>query len=314
MIPFIKAHACGNDFLIISEEATQGFDKSQLTQRLCDRYTGIGADGIEFFAWTGDMSAKIQLYNADGSIAEISGNGTRCVAAWMAEDKNGRPGDEFSIETGAGIRICKIDDYRPSSDIGPTVMVTSDMGVPSWQEQTVELADGTQIDGVTVNVGNPHFVIVLPASNMVPSNGDLTDPSVQNLDFSINDRSWQEIGEEICFHADFPQQTNVEFVIPIGVVRPAQPDSHPHLRARRRSHLILRHRNLRRSHRHDGCLRRRNAHGNRSPRRRSNRHLGRRWPAPLPHRSRDAHRSRRGLVALDDRSPQASAPQPSALR
>jgi diaminopimelate epimerase len=220
MIPFIKAHACGNDFLIISEEAAQGFDKSQLTQRLCDRYTGVGADGIEYFTWTGDASSSVKLYNSDGSLAEISGNGTRCVAAWMAEDKGARNGDEFSIQTGAGIRICKIDDYRPSSDIGPTVMVTSDMGVPEWQEQTVELADGTQIDGVSVNVGNPHFVIVLPASNMVPSNGDLTDPSVQNLDFSINDRSWEEIGEEICYHADFPQQTNVEFVIPIGVVTP----------------------------------------------------------------------------------------------
>jgi diaminopimelate epimerase len=220
MIPFIKAHACGNDFLIISEEAAQGFDKSQLTQRLCDRYTGVGADGIEYFAWTGDTSARVQLYNADGSLAEISGNGTRCVAAWMAEDKGARKGDQFSIQTGAGPRICTIDDYRPSSDIGPTVMVTTDMGVPEWQEQTVELADGTQIDGVFANIGNPHFVIVLPASNMVPSNGDLTDPSVQNLDFSINDRSWQEIGEEICYHADFPNQTNVEFVIPIGVVTP----------------------------------------------------------------------------------------------
>jgi diaminopimelate epimerase len=220
LINFTKAHACGNDFLIISEEAAQGFDKSQLTQRLCDRYTGVGADGIEYFTWTGDTSSSVQLYNADGSLAEISGNGTRCVAAWMAEDKGARNGDQFSIQTGAGPRICTIDDYRPSSDIGPTVMVTSDMGVPSWQEQTVELADGTQIDGVSVNVGNPHYVVVLPASNMVPSNGDLTDPSVQNLDFSINDRSWEEIGEEICFHADFPQQTNVEFVIPIGVVTP----------------------------------------------------------------------------------------------
>ena len=77
MIPFIKAHACGNDFLIISEDDVKGADKAVLAQRLCDRNTGIGADGIEFFAWTGDTSSKAQLYNADGSIAEISGNGTR---------------------------------------------------------------------------------------------------------------------------------------------------------------------------------------------------------------------------------------------
>jgi diaminopimelate epimerase len=199
MIPFIKAHACGNDFLIISQDAVGGYDKAQLTQRLCDRYTGIGADGIEFFAWTGDISAKIQLYNADGSIAEISGNGTRCVAAWMAEDKNARPGDEFSIETDAGVRICKLNDFRDTQN-GPLAMVVSDMDIPEFEEQTVTLADGTEIDGVYVNMGNPHYVIVLD------------DAGADGPDFSINDRTWQDVGEEICYHADFPDQTNVEFV------------------------------------------------------------------------------------------------------
>jgi diaminopimelate epimerase len=199
MIPFIKAHACGNDFLIISQDAVGGYDKAQLTQRLCDRYTGIGADGIEYFAWTGDMSSKVQLYNADGSIAEISGNGTRCVAAWMAEDRNGRPGDEFSIETDAGVRICKLNDFRDTEN-GPLAMVVSDMDIPEFEEQTVTLADGTEIDGVYVNMGNPHYVIVLD------------DAGADGPDFSINDRTWQDVGEEICYHADFPDQTNVEFV------------------------------------------------------------------------------------------------------
>ncbi len=84
LIPFTKAHACGNDFLIVTEEAATGRDWAKLTRRLCARNTGIGADGIEFFAWTGPSSGRIRLHNADGSIAEISGNGTRCVAAWMA--------------------------------------------------------------------------------------------------------------------------------------------------------------------------------------------------------------------------------------
>jgi diaminopimelate epimerase len=90
LIPFTKAHACGNDFLIVTEEAAAGYDWAALTRRLCDRNTGVGADGIEFFAWTpskssASKSGRIRLHNADGSIAEISGNGTRCVAAWMAE-------------------------------------------------------------------------------------------------------------------------------------------------------------------------------------------------------------------------------------
>jgi diaminopimelate epimerase len=84
LIPFTKAHACGNDFLIVTEDDAGGYNWAELARRLCARTTSIGADGVEFFAWTGPRSGRIRLHNADGSIAEISGNGTRCVAAWMA--------------------------------------------------------------------------------------------------------------------------------------------------------------------------------------------------------------------------------------
>ena len=93
MIPFTKAHACGNDFLIVTEEAARDHDSANLTRRLCARNTGVGADGVELFQWTGPKSGRIRLHNADGSIAEISGNGTRCVAAWMAHELNAQPGD-----------------------------------------------------------------------------------------------------------------------------------------------------------------------------------------------------------------------------
>jgi diaminopimelate epimerase len=200
LIPFTKAHACGNDFLIIDEADAAGYDKAELAQRLCDRNTGIGADGVEFYTSTGDFSAKITLYNADGSLAEISGNGTRCVAAWMAEELNLQAGDEIALETDAGVRVCTIQEFRDSDDIGPTVLLTTDMDVPEFEQRTVELADGMAITGVFVDMGNPHFVIVL--------DGAVPDPD----DFSIGQRAWEDVGEEICFHAEFPEQTNVEFV------------------------------------------------------------------------------------------------------
>ena len=84
------------------QPATTGPD---LTRRLCARNTGIGADGIEFFAWTGPASGRIRLHNADGSLAEISGNGTRCVAAWMADVLGSKPGDDLQIATDAGVRM-----------------------------------------------------------------------------------------------------------------------------------------------------------------------------------------------------------------
>jgi diaminopimelate epimerase len=202
LIPFVKAHACGNDFLIVNEDDVRGVDKAILSQRLCERNTGIGADGIEFFAWTGDTSGRIHLHNADGSVAEISGNGTRCVAAWMAEERDASAGDQFSIETDAGARLCTIQEFHDSDCGGPTVLITTDMGEPEFEKRTVELSDGTAIDGVYVSMGNPHFVIVLPRS--------------ASLDFSIGERGWDDIGEEICHHPDFPDQTNVEFVHILG--------------------------------------------------------------------------------------------------
>ena len=76
MIPFSKAHACGNDFLIITGEAAAGYDKTELAQRLCERNTSIGADGIAFLEWTGETNnpgTRIRLYNADGSAVGSAG-------------------------------------------------------------------------------------------------------------------------------------------------------------------------------------------------------------------------------------------------
>lgn len=193
MIPFTKAHACGNDFLIVTEEAAADHDWAELTQRLCARNTGVGADGVEFFRWTGPCSGRIRLHNADGSIAEISGNGTRCVAAWMAEALGAQAGDKLEIETDAGVRVCRVNAVR--SEDGFEVEVTTGMGVPAFAPRTVTLADGTKIAGVEVSTGNPHFVI-----------------AVDNAEFTMAGKTWQAIGTEICAHPEFPNQTNVEFV------------------------------------------------------------------------------------------------------
>lgn len=193
LIPFTKAHACGNDFLVVMQRAAAESDWPEITRRLCARNTGIGADGIEFFDWTGPKSGRIRLHNADGSIAEISGNGTRCVAAWMAEQTGAAAGDELAIETDAGLRVCRIE--RVSNQPVFAVEITTGMGVPSFTPHTVRLANGDDLTGLEVSTGNPHFVIV-----------------VDNAEFSVAGRMWEAIGAEICVHPDFPHQTNVEFV------------------------------------------------------------------------------------------------------
>ncbi len=196
MIPFTKAHACGNDFLIVTEEDAAGRDYAELTRRICERNTGIGADGVEFFAWNSDKpgqpSGRIRLHNADGSIAEISGNGTRCVAAWMAESTSAKAGDTLEIITDAGPRFCHVNAVHAAGSY--TVEITTGMGVPTLAPRIVTIPGGVQVPGTEVSTGNPHFVIV-----------------VDNAGFTVDGQSWQSIGQQICNHPDFPYQTNVEF-------------------------------------------------------------------------------------------------------
>jgi diaminopimelate epimerase len=189
LIPFVKAHACGNDFLVIQEKLAGAEARDAQARRLCHRNQGIGADGIEFLTLDSPRQGKIRLYNADGSIAEISGNGTRCVAAWMAYESNAGPGDEIALETDAGLRVCRIEDRA-----GQLFQITSAMGIPSIEAAVVRLADGAPIEGAVVSTGNPHFVVFVE-------------------DCNFNDYPWEAIGREICHHSRFsPHQTNVEFV------------------------------------------------------------------------------------------------------
>ncbi|HVW78456.1 MAG TPA: diaminopimelate epimerase [Alloacidobacterium sp.] len=188
MIRFVKAHACGNDFLVVEQTQLSADRLRDAAIGLCARNTGVGADGVEYLEWTGKNSGRIRLFNADGSIAEISGNGTRCVAAWMAYEKKMGRGDSIVIETDAGSRECRVIEAE-----GTRFQIASRMGIPKIKTHSVKLGNEF-VAGVVVSTGNPHFVIFV------------NDPA-----FSVSGKSWQEIGREICFHPDFPEQTNVEF-------------------------------------------------------------------------------------------------------
>lgn len=190
VIKFAKAHACGNDFLIVDAEQVRGCDLSQLSREMCARTTGIGADGVEYLTQRNEREGAIRLYNADGSAAELSGNGTRCVAAWMAYRAGLGPDDEVRLHTDAGVRMCRIEAAS-----GAEFQFTTGMGVPEVRRATVRLEDGTEIKGAVVAMGNPQFVAL-----------------IDNKNFVVGGRAWQETGAAICTHADFPAGTNVEFV------------------------------------------------------------------------------------------------------
>jgi diaminopimelate epimerase len=186
-IKFVKAHACGNDFLIMEETAAHG-KHAAMARKLCARNTGVGADGIEFLERRADGSFFLRLFNADGSEAELSGNGTRCVAAWLAESEGLQ---EIELGTHGGARRCRVVRQE-----GLETWIESGMGVPRVMRRAIEI-DGIPgvIDGAMVNVGNPHYVIF-----------------VESEDFSSHGMSWQELGAKIAVDPLFKFGTNVEFV------------------------------------------------------------------------------------------------------
>jgi len=186
MIPFVKAHACGNDFLIL-EEAVAGRAHAALALRLCSRNTSIGADGIEFLDRRAHGEFFLRLFNADGSEAELSGNGTRCVAAWLAHSEGLL---SVALGTHGGVRTCRVIEAHD-----PLYLIEGEMGVPRVMPRTIALPGVGDVAGAMVNVGNPHFVLF-----------------VDREDFGAHGMSWQELGAKISTSPLFPHGTNVEFV------------------------------------------------------------------------------------------------------
>lgn len=186
-IPFVKAHACGNDFLLL-EEAVAEHRHAELARRLCARNTSIGADGIEFLDRRADGNLVLRLFNADGSEAELSGNGTRCVAAWLAASE-GR--QTVELGTHGGVRGCQV-----VREDGGAWWIQTGMGVPRVMRRNlrVEGVEG-EIAGAMVNVGNPHFVLF-----------------PERDDFGSHELTWEQLGAKISVDPAFRFGTNVEFV------------------------------------------------------------------------------------------------------
>ncbi|HEX5230021.1 MAG TPA: diaminopimelate epimerase [Bryobacteraceae bacterium] len=179
-IPFVKAHGAGNDFLLSWAEkvAVPEQDLPASARAICDRHTGIGADG-----WMLIQGNSIRLFNSDGSEPEMSGNGTRCAAALLIDV--GRAGDDVTIQTGAGPKHLRLLERN-----GRHFVFEMNMGSPSFETLThIPMVDGPQ-EVTILNVGNPQCVVFV---DQFPAN-------------------WESLGAEIESHPRFPQRTNVSFV------------------------------------------------------------------------------------------------------
>jgi diaminopimelate epimerase len=149
-IPFTKASACGNDFLIV--DGTLVPDRlKEVTLRICDRHNGVGADGVEWLFPDKDADVEARLVNADGSDAELSGNGTRCVAAYLTSESRK---ETVRIRTGAGVRTCTLIARNDNVAEFETAM-----GVPKAENEIAIATSFGEVKGIPVSMGNPHFVV-----------------------------------------------------------------------------------------------------------------------------------------------------------
>jgi diaminopimelate epimerase len=151
----VKAHAFGNDFVLVREQDIEAVgDRAPLARAICDRHRGIGADGLITYRELA-TGAAMHLLNADGSRSEVSGNGVRCLGAWLAWQRGGSTSEPIDIETDAGTRRLQLLD----SNAGRYTFRAA-MGAPEQIALETIAVDGHPVECVTLRVGNPQCVVL----------------------------------------------------------------------------------------------------------------------------------------------------------
>ena len=171
---FEKWQACGNDFILMSQPV-EGIPR----WKICDRHFGIGADGVIYLTPSEVADVRMSIINADGTEAEMCGNGIRCVGQYVA----GRLGrDRLTVETLVGVKELLRDGIDVSVDMGEIT--------PHWNE--LIYLPGREYDASFVEIGNPHCVLLV---------NDVEEGEVEKYGYMLENMT-----------DTFPNKTNVEFV------------------------------------------------------------------------------------------------------
>ena len=194
MIPFVKTHALGNDFILVEQSSKVPADHSELARRICDRYFGIGADGLILWQAAGD-SFTLRIFNRDGSEAECSGNGLRCVAAYLIESGRWQKND-IRLETISGVYRLRRTGRQYEADMGQPQL--SPAAIPFIPPEPIERivdyplrANGSVFAITACSTGNPHCSLFVDG---------------------LDDAYVEQVGPLLERHPAFPRRTNVEFI------------------------------------------------------------------------------------------------------
>ncbi|MDP6184563.1 MAG: diaminopimelate epimerase [Gammaproteobacteria bacterium] len=200
---FSKMHGAGNDFVMVDAREESSADWSRLAVDVCDRHFGVGADGLILIDGNRERGFEMTIYNPDGSLAEMCGNGIRCFARLLHE--RGEIGDDEKIDvlTGAGPRWIRVDEAGPDG-----YRVTAGMGVPEFDPATIPIdmpgdrvvdrslaVDGMELKITALSMGNPHAVAFVDDVEAI--NLESTGPIVEH-------------------HPAFPRRVNFEICQVLG--------------------------------------------------------------------------------------------------
>ncbi len=207
---FTKMHGLGNDYIFIdcfAQPQVLERDVADLSRRISDRHFGVGGDGLILICPPSDVSkadVRMRMFNADGSHAEMCGNGIRCLAKYVL-DEGLSDVDPLRVETGAGVRAirCRRDGAGrvalASVDMGQPILAPARIPVDAAALEetapgryTIESAAGRH-EAIFVSMGNPHLVAFLP-----------TRADLAELDLAT-------VGPDLEQHPAFPQRMNLHF-------------------------------------------------------------------------------------------------------
>ncbi len=198
-IPFVKMNGLGNDFVYVDCMERPLDNLPDLARRISRRHTGVGSDGIIAIMPGNGADCRMRIFNADGSEAQMCGNGIRCVAKYIYDNRLVN-GNTISIETLSGIKTVEVHTGLD----GLTDTVTVDMGAPCFEAVNIPVScvdermidmpvevDGKELRLTAVSMGNPHGVVFVDSFD-----GDIVS----------------ELGPKLENHPIWPEKANIEFV------------------------------------------------------------------------------------------------------
>ena len=205
---FVKAHGTGNDFVVVEDLTDRYRITPQLVRAVCDRHFGVGADGLIRIAPGGETPFFMDYRNADGSLAEMCGNGVRVVGKYLGD--RGHVSSSFDLETRAGVKHLELH----ADDRGDIDRVTVDMGPPALDEERTLEVDGERVTATCLSMGNPHAVVFVDDVDKAPvtSLGPALEthpafaPGKTNVEFAqvvdratVRQRTWERgVGETLA--------------------------------------------------------------------------------------------------------------------